>query len=188
LIYKIQTITDRLRVAKDSTGAAAFRNQDSIKPYQKRQKSIKIEDRELPINSRPQNKFVRVPISLRILDNVGVDLQGNRGNDAYKTIAEPSVGYFEGSNSGESQRSGTINRAPPPMMNAPSFINNPPPLSAPAFAPPSFNNAMPPPPPISSLPLPPPMMNNMPPPPDFGLPPPPPSSYDFDLPPPPPPL
>jgi len=193
---QIQTITDRLRVAKDSTGASAFRNQDAVRPYQKRAKVAKLEEREIPSNSRPQQKYIRVPINLRILDTAGVDLQGNRGNEVYKTISEGHLSTSsETLNASQDVRSNTI-RAPPPMMNAPAnystsatssssaYSNTPPPLNAPNFPPHAFS----PPPPMATVP-PPPMNNMMPPPPsDFGLPPPPPPNFEFDLPPPPPPL
>jgi len=191
LDLQIRTITDRLRVAKDTTGSAAFRTQEGVKPYQKRPKIMKLDDREIPVNSRPVAKYNRSGINLRILDTVGVDLQGNRGNDSYKKTIPDAPPSVEIGSTAEG-RSGTF-RAPPPInappLSAYSNTSVPPPLPGMNLPPPPAFVA--PPPPMNSLPPPPGNFGMpdfgapLPPPPDFGLPPP----FDAnELPPPPPPF
>jgi hypothetical protein len=91
-------------------------------------------DHELPENARPITKFVRQAIDLKALDNVGIDLSGNKGTGDFSS--------FGGSGSG-------IRSTNPPTLA-------PPPLTSLPFAPPPISD-LPPPPPIDfDMPPPPP--------------------------------
>jgi hypothetical protein len=137
---QVQSVTDRLKVAHDTTGATAFTAQDSVRTYQKRPKLAKLAETEIPLNSRPQPKFVRTPINLRILDAVGTDLQGNRGKDSYKIIPDSA---FQNLNE-KIQSTKSIPLMTPPQFSGFNQQTTPPPLSAPSWETPPPMNSPPP--------------------------------------------
>lgn len=141
-----------MRAAHDSTGTSGFRTIESVKEYVPLAKIKKLEgdpngvfqcltlakESELPENARAHQRYVRQAIDLKALDNVGIDLAGNKGTDSFTgSMAAPSNNL----------------RAPPMSMAAPPNMA-PPPLG---FAPPPAFDGLPPPPPVDfGMPPPPP--------------------------------
>lgn len=158
LDLQLKTIGDKMNLAHDNVGKSAFRTVESTKTFEPRAKMQKIQDEnELPANARPIPKYVRQPINLKALDNVGIDLSGHKGTESFSATVESH-----------------------PIQAPPPSLASPPPLSQPAVFVPAPQGPPPPPPPIGLAPPP----SFMPPPPMMGLddaPPPPPME---DLPPP----
>jgi len=155
---QIQTLTDRMKSAHDNTGASGFRTMESVKKYQSKPKLRKLEGNEIPESSRTLPKYVRQPINLKALDNVGIDLSGNKGTETFATATSRPPSSL----------------APPPSLNAPTLtqthsFSDIPPLPRMMAPPPPLDFA--PPPPLDFAPPPP--IGFMPPPLD-DLPPPPP--------------
>jgi len=150
LELQVKTLTDRLKSAHDTTGVSSFRTMEAVKSYQRQPKSK-------TVSIAPLEAYQREPLNLKLLDNVGIDLSGNKGGDSFQTLQNnPS----------------TLNKqmqAPPPSMQAPRPQPPPPQPQYPSQVqfvppPPPPMDDLPPPPPMDDLP-PPPMMDDLPPPP-----------------------
>eukprot|EP01114_Cavostelium_apophysatum_P006565 TRINITY_DN1793_c0_g1_i1.p1 TRINITY_DN1793_c0_g1~~TRINITY_DN1793_c0_g1_i1.p1 ORF type:complete len:292 (-),score=70.94 TRINITY_DN1793_c0_g1_i1:47-892(-) len=190
LDLQIQALGDRMKSSKDVVGAVTFRTgPDSTRTSKRQPKIRRLEGPDLPDTARPLSKFTRQPLNLKALDNVGMDLAGNRGTEAF---AGGNSGSFIQAPSGQAPPLAVPNKFAngPPLSNRPSPVRSgaPPPTLAPptGLAPPPPSNFAPPPPPPRDSPAPPPAYDydgyNQP---ELDAPPPP--NFDDELPPPPPP-
>jgi len=168
---QMQVVSDRVKTAYETVGTVAFRTNEAKRSYQPKSKMRKIEEPDLvPENARPIQKATRNQFNLKALDNVGTDLQGNKGKDNFIAALEAGVTIqsqtLTSSSSYSNFNNNSTRELPPPPKDF-----TPPALSAPSFMPPPPRDLNLPPPPVD-LSLPPP-----PPPRDLG---------EYDLPPPPP--
>eukprot|EP01119_Soliformovum_irregulare_P004609 TRINITY_DN1567_c0_g1_i1.p1 TRINITY_DN1567_c0_g1~~TRINITY_DN1567_c0_g1_i1.p1 ORF type:complete len:230 (-),score=56.05 TRINITY_DN1567_c0_g1_i1:195-884(-) len=141
LDLQIQTVSDRLKAAHDTTGQLGLKSMQVPRGYVTRPKS-----RKTDMERGPTRTYARQVIDLKALDNVGVDLAGNKGSDSFNL-----------SGGGSSSYGTTRSMGPPPSMAPPtprtSGYDAPPPpprdLGPPSMmAPPSMDGGeLPPPPP-----------------------------------------
>jgi len=111
---QLHWVNDRLKANREAIGTAAFRNgPEAIRSYRIKAKMRKLDEHEVPEGAKSIQKFSRQPLNLKALDNVGIDLYGNRGTDNFNVAMQ----------------------APPPILSAPgqsmmaSNTGNYPPMS-----------------------------------------------------------
>jgi len=175
LDLQIQTLKSRMKAAHDNTGASGFKTQEAIRDYRRQPKIRKLQDHELPVSAQPLQKIVRQNINLKALDNVGIDLSGNKGSGSFVNLTQPpssiqapppSLGAPPTGMTGMNMTaSGNYGRGPPPPPPSMAFRPPPPPISMdmPPPPPPAFGGygshddmLPPPPPPLDDMPPPPP--------------------------------
>jgi hypothetical protein len=211
LDLNLRMLNDRLKANKEAVGISAFRAGDAQRNYHQKSKLRKLDESEINDPSKNLQKIGRIPLNLKALDNVGIDLSGNRGTDQFGVHSPPpslSINQNQSSSNYPSQSQSqsqyqqpqqqaprpqpTKGSGPPPVPNNTRPVHQPPSQSLPPR--PNQNQ-----PPQSYQPPPPPSNLNQPtfyppPPPSFGgdenymiPPPPPPELEDFDMETPPPP-
>eukprot|EP01089_Gocevia_fonbrunei_P001006 TRINITY_DN10966_c0_g1_i1.p1 TRINITY_DN10966_c0_g1~~TRINITY_DN10966_c0_g1_i1.p1 ORF type:complete len:173 (+),score=36.18 TRINITY_DN10966_c0_g1_i1:47-565(+) len=71
LDLQIRTLSDRMKACHDATGASDKQAMELPKNYVRADKMRKLEGSELPYSAQPLEPYVREPIDLSVLDDVG---------------------------------------------------------------------------------------------------------------------
>jgi hypothetical protein len=157
LDLQIEALTDRLKAAKENTGFSGLRTADSLKTFPKTNKMIKLQEHELPENAKPIKGYIRTPINLKALDNVGIDLIGNK-DKGMDTSNSTSASIDRNSIRFNTTRPSPFTKPPtlaPPTINLPPSLTPPPPISLSSISS-TDTDMLPPPPPLEDIPPPPP--------------------------------
>jgi len=196
--WHMRVLIDRMRLSHDAAGMNGLRTLDAAAKYKKQEKMRKVPDAPL---AQALPRYVRRTLDLNVLNNVGMDLSGNRGTDAFGNLSGAPTGasmsqYPPMSGSGPAPSGPPSAMMAPPRVQPPKTMPTAPTQTFQPGAPAQFqggysSGGAPPPPPQQQQQQYQEQYDDMPPPPpDDDGPPPPPPRMDYgddpDAPPPPP--
>jgi len=141
LEWHMKVLADRMKIAHDSAGMNGLRTADAAAKYKRLEKTRKVSDSPY---AQPLPRYVRRTLDLNVLNNVGMDLSGNRGTDSFNVLTSSQGPMLRG------EASATQQNIPRPAPLVQSMKPIPPPPQQHHAPPPQHH--VPPPPPMHAQP------------------------------------